>query len=356
MKRVSARGSKAENRLVPETHEKPRTGRTIRSVLGGAAGLVLAAAGATVPAGVASATPNYSVTATIDVEHKFFTALTPALASDAFTHTLFVGTESGLAQINEQSNVLGSSLLPPKSPWALAVDQSAGLVYAANLDNNTVVVLSEKTDKLIATIPVGSGPTSVALNRSTNTVYAAHSGGIRVINGTTHAITKTIPDPNDPVALAVNRATNTVYAVNAEVGHAALWAISGATNKVTAQVPLSNPPTSAPEAVAVDQPAKKVYVVNNGKSLTVVSATTNKPIGSVHVPGSPKGIAVDATEGAIFVTQGGGGSVSVINPGTGTVVNTLKVGQQPNGVAVNSNTHVAYVSNQNSGTVSVISP
>ncbi len=47
--------------------------------------------------------------------------------------------------------------------------------------------------------------------------------------------------------------------------------------------------------------------------------------------------------------------VSVINPATNTVVATIPVGGGPNGVAINPTNGLVYVTNDDSNTVSVVS-
>lgn len=67
---------------------------------------------------------------------------------------------------------------------------------------------------VIATVPVGSAPVGLALNRATNKVYVSNngSGNITVIDGATNTAT-TVTNSNIQAlwGIAVNPVTNKVY-------------------------------------------------------------------------------------------------------------------------------------------------
>jgi YVTN family beta-propeller protein len=67
-----------------------------------------------------------------------------------------------------------------------------------------------------ATIPVGIQPSGVATNPKTNTVYVANSfdNTVSLISGRTNTVTATIPVGREPLGVAANPKTNTAYVAN----------------------------------------------------------------------------------------------------------------------------------------------
>jgi YVTN family beta-propeller protein len=66
------------------------------------------------------------------------------------------------------------------------------------------------------TIPVGSGPTGVAANPESNTVYVGNfdSDTVSVISGRTNTVTATIPVGAGPSGVAVDAKAKAVYVAN----------------------------------------------------------------------------------------------------------------------------------------------
>ena len=64
-----------------------------------------------------------------------------------------------------------------------------------NSHDNTVSVISDKTNQLLSNIVVGSSPIGVAVNPKTNLIYIADrdSNTTSIINGTTNIVIKTVP-------------------------------------------------------------------------------------------------------------------------------------------------------------------
>ena len=59
-------------------------------------------------------------------------------------------------------------------PDGAASDPKTKAIYVTNTDDNTVSVISARTNTVTATIPVGQGPQGVTVDAKTNTAYVAN--------------------------------------------------------------------------------------------------------------------------------------------------------------------------------------
>ena len=147
------------------------------------------------------------------------TAPAAATAAPIITATISVGSESD----------------------AVAACPLTGFVYVTSQLDNTVSVISGRTDTVTATITVGN-PQGVAVNPVTGTVYVANSSGgtVSVISGRTGTVTGTITVGTTPVGVAVNPVTGTVYVTNYTSGTVSV--ISGRTGTVTGTITVGTNP------------------------------------------------------------------------------------------------------------------
>lgn len=111
-----------------------------------------------------------------------------------------------------------------------------------------------------------------------------------------------------------------------------------------------------PFGVAVDNATDEVFVTNTGShNVTVISAATDRPIGSVRVGKDPYGVAYDWRSSDVFVADGGSDNVTVISGATLKVVATVAVGQHPLGIAADPQDGEVFVANHGSRNVTVLS-
>ncbi|WP_183099847.1 IPT/TIG domain-containing protein [Nocardioides pelophilus] len=236
-------------------------------------------------------------------------------------------------------------------PFSVAVDPSTHTAYVGNLDDSSVSVIDGTTRSVTATVPVGSGLYGVAVDPTTHTAYVTghNDNTVSVIDGTTNAVTATVPVGSGPYGVAVDPTTHTVYVANTYENTVSV--IDGTTNVVTATVPVG----SSPYGVAVDPTTHTAYVTsyNNG-SVSVIDGTTNAVTATVPVEISPFAIAVDPSTHTAYVTNISSSSVSVIDGTSNSVTATIPVPNGPYGVAVDPSTHTAYVTSATNHVVSVI--
>ncbi len=197
--------------------------------------------------------------------------------------------------------------------------------------------------QLIATVPIGQVPYSMAVNSSTNKIYAAdqyYGNAVTVMDGSNFS-TLSLP-MDDPTYLAVDEVRNKIYVT----AGFELVVIDGATNTTTT---LQNVFATGP--VRVNSVTNKIYVIS-AYGVTVVDgstyATTNVTVGQY-----PIDLAINTSTNKIYVANQQGSSVTVIDGLTNSTV-TVPLPAEPALVKVNPYTNQIFAYCPFSGIVTVI--
>lgn len=303
-----------------------------------------------------------------------------SLAVDPASHEVFVadGAANTVSVISERSDEVVATIPVGVGPQGVAVDSLTHRAYVSDYGQggtgDTVSVIDEKTNSVIHTITVGLGPHAVAVDAITDEIYVADAGGdggsfatggvgntVSVINGRTDVVTKTFTVGPGPWNLALDPGSRVLYVADADIGRGGNVAVvSLPSDKVTRYLTAG----SGPSGVAVDEVADRLYVANAGvgcpggpdcgDTVTVFSTRGGSKIATLGVGAAPEQVAIDATRGLAYVTNGTDSSLSVINVASDRVLGTVPAVPNPVGVSVDSVTHAVYVANSAQATVSVL--
>ncbi len=107
----------------------------------------------------------------------------------------------------------------------------------------------------------------------------------------------------------------------------------------------------SPRGIAVDPSNGWVFVANFGGG-TVSILNGSNPIGAVTVGTDPFDVAFDPYNGWTYVSNYGAGTVSVLDGAS--VEATVTVGTDPEGIAVDPGTGLAYIADAGSNTVTIV--
>jgi YVTN family beta-propeller protein len=283
-------------------------------------------------------------------------------------------------------------------PGLVVLDPSTHTLYATSQDTNSVWVLdaaacnalkSQGCTPFAPATAVGGGAEGVALNPATKTVYVANwnDGDVSVIDASACNIRHlsgcgqswpTIPVGSNPFGVAIDRATNTIYVTN--FGSNTVSVIDGSTCNADVHTGCSQTPVqvavgAGPERLAVDQATNTVYVPNLlENTVSVIDSSTcnaqtsagcSQTLPTMHVSGTshPIAVAVNDKTHTVYTSNANPRSVSVFDGATcnGTVTTgcgqtpaTVPVGHGPNTVAVDESTNTIYVPALVEGYISVI--
>lgn len=269
---------------------------------------------------------------------------------------------------------------------------------------------------LVATVPVGDGVQSIAVNpagtiayvQSWNNVAAGYTGSssLSIVSTATNTVTTNIPSsPSNlgPQGIALNPAGTRLFVTNMRQtnpfqpsvfdtsdfsnlipyfgGFAAAThsvAVNPAGTKAYFTVYRTNSDdvytmntadytqllninvgsgVSLPTGIAINPAGTRVYVACSagagGNRLSVIDTATDTQITTITGLSGPRYVAVSPSGTRVYVTNDNN-SVSVINADTNTITATVTVGSDAQGVVVNPSGTKVFVANQGSSTVSVI--
>jgi len=308
-------------------------------------------------------------------------ATTDQGASSAGTYAYITNEfSSTISVIDTATNTVTATVPAGYEPSGVAVTPSGTKVYVANfyLENSentlspsvdaksesskvttehvetnrgTISVIDTATNKVTATVPVGSYPFGVAVNPTETKVYVTNRGSstVSVIDTATNTVTATIPIETGANGIAVSPDGKKVYVTDLDTS--AVSVIDAATNTVTDTVNVGY----TPFGIAVSPDGKKAYVTNaDSSTVSVIDTATNTVTATVPVGQWPLGVAVSPDGKKVYVANEGSNIISVIDTATNTVIATVEVGDQPFGVSVTPDGTKIYVANHHSTTVSVI--
>lgn len=231
---------------------------------------------------------------------------------------------------------------------------TAGVITFLSAATMLLVTPAAHADRVIATIPVGRNPASVAITPDGSRAYVTNEGTrtLSVIDTATNTVATTVP---------VGAATGVVITPDGARAYArnnggdGVSVIDTATNTVAATIPL--PWSGSSASIAIAPNGAHVYATSDRGTISVIDTATNSVTDTIRLGGQLEGITVAPDGTRVYVTDvfgGPYGRLRVINTATNTVAGDVPVGIGPRGIAVTRDGQRIYVANIASGGVSVI--
>jgi len=275
-----------------------------------------------------------------------------SIALNSVTNRIYVGVAPRIMVIDGATNaVVPIDVGDSQAIREIVVNPNTNRIYAAihvEAGRDVVVVIDGATNKVLASVEVGSFVQSLALNPVTNTIYTSNnaSNTVSVIDGSTNTATATLDTGKSPDHIAANVVTNRIYVANAADN--SITVIDGATNATT-----SVPVGTGPNAIAVDSQQNLIYVTNaGGSTVTSIDGATNATT-FFNVGSRPVALGVNSVAGKVYVANSGSDDVTIFDCAL-YVSAPIATGTNPVDVAVNPVTSKAYVANKGSANVTVV--
>lgn len=284
----------------------------------------------------------------------------------------------------------GASLL-----LATGMAAAAPKAYVGNFADSTVSAIDTGTGKVVATIPVATGPHGMQITEDGRTVFVAGDGSssVSVIDTATDKVTKTIdvgkspngisltPDDKQllvtvngddkvlfldaktqaPLGSVAVKKPHTVsitpdgkiaYVTSQEPGNFALVVLDVAKRAVVRTVPLEKTPRDA--EFGFD--GKRFYFSEAGvNAIQVLDPANDKIVAEIATGVSPHFVTVFKKSPQLgMITVQGPGEVALFDPATNKVLRTVAVGKQPHWLTLSGDGKSIYATNEGSNTLSII--
>lgn len=256
-------------------------------------------------------------------------------------------TTSALTKIDPRTSKVLATYTPPvtdtatgavEAVYGIAVDDEHNTVWVTNTRNNTVAVYSQRDGRHLATLPDVAHAREIVVDERHDTVWASGygDGTLVAFDSRTYQEKKRVTvEGAGPTGLAVDERSGTVYA--ADLTNDQLIAV---TRKST--TPRLIPTGDGPISVALSNNGRTAYTADNtAGTVSVVDLDKGLVTKSVPTGAGPLSVATDERSGDVVAVNRTDATATVVDPRKGTVLRTVTTGANPNHVEIAHGT--AYV-------------
>jgi YVTN family beta-propeller protein len=290
------------------------------------------------------------------------------VAYDSAKGEIFVSNAGSntVSVISDSNNAVVATVAVGGAPDGLAYDSAKGEVFVSNHASNTVSVISDSTNTVVANITIassgtgGSGPAGIAYDPTKGELYVADSDSclgycpissntVSVISDSSNKVVANVTVGEWPSTIAFDATKDEMF-VGTSFGGAApnnVTVISDATNAVVANLVLGN---ERGLGSMVYDPANGLVLATTGVGALVYMISDsanaivgNLTLGGVYGTGGASGVVYDSGKGVLFVSDGSSKVFVVSGSAASTTTNVITTPSTTASTAASSSLPVSYI-------------
>ncbi|WP_326696177.1 YncE family protein [Streptomyces sp. NBC_01754] len=255
-------------------------------------------------------------------------------------------TESRLLRIDPATLEVEASFDAPlddatgtiEAVYGIDVDDEHDTVWVTHTRDDSVSVYSQRTGRCLATRSGVAHPREVVVDEKRGTVWATAFGSGEIVGFDSRTFEETARvtvEGSGPTGLAVDGRTSTVYAC--DFTHDRVIQV-----RPGSRTPRLLPTGRGPLSVALSPDGRTAYTADQGTgTLSAVDLREGVVTRTIHTGEGAKSLATEPGSGQVLVVNRLAGTLSVVDPRTGTLLRNVATGALPNHVRVHDRS--AYV-------------
>ncbi len=242
-----------------------------------------------------------------------------------FGDSFFVDADTGVAPTENVTILQGNppkvlATVPigsgPSSPDGFGVDPAQGDVFVANTALGTVSIVNAGSESLRATVRVGFAPTSIVYDPANGSMVVAdrNSSELTFLNDSSESVVGTVSVGTSPTTVIFDPFDRDLWVT--DVGADAVEVVNGTSGRLIQSVPLG----WTPGPIALDPVSGDVYVANPvGGNVSILNVTQRAVSATVTVDPDPTSIVYDGADAFFYVASGSTALVDLVSPRTHAV-------------------------------------
>ena len=228
------------------------------------------------------------------------------LSLDSATHQLYIPRNSHVMVVDTETGKLSGEVEGLKNTRGIALDDSGKYGYVTDPTDGTagfVRVFDRSSLKLVASIPTGLVPATIAFDPTTKHVFAfnSHSHSATVIDSVTNQAIATFPLPGRPANVVVDGSGHAFVILPAIAEVARIDTAGANANKVTASWQLA--PCTGPSGLAIDAKRRQLFTTCEDHKLVVIDADSGHLTDLGNAPTAPGDMQFDPQQDLLFIAD-----------------------------------------------------
>jgi len=232
------------------------------------------------------------------------------------------------------------------APFGLGINDETQTLYSSNTRDGSVSAIDLSTGRIVATMRTDEDPDAhlreVIADEATNTVYVSsygEAGRIWVIDGRTNTVSRVLQNVGDGTAgLVLDRAANRLWTTNMAAGEVA--AIDLTSHEVVERFPAGG---ERPSNLALDAETGRLFVANQGGSVTVLDSTSGELLATVETGEGALDVEFHPEANLVYAANRVASTVTVFDGTSYEIISQLETGGSPNTLAIDAASGLVYV-------------